>query len=542
MKTGFSLCFLNESKSLVIFTGFLAFGFFMLYFLLDFINRKNPVLPRKMKRLKIKPILIFTVCLLFSFDASAGFFSKLAWAVRKAFKEPEEPSGGQPDDNMEWLDSRGSDIPHPERDGPQGRETTDSGEMPIAREPETNGETPTAGEPETNGETPPETAEEITAGRWRMEQADEIEGVLVRGAHTLARERNDLFEKTLGEILKQKGIRREDIPKEVLDDLRAATSNPLKLIDFEDSPEKGFRRFADFNEEELHGVPYKMNVVFFSLERASPEKARSFLESRFPESVRAIEAELFNRDIYRAFFQKRLDPENQKQMDRLGDLINRLAGKFNTARQNVLRLLCRYDDFEWSSYDDWAEELLDTLYGRETLKRFAENSFKDGFNRELFFDIWDNNEAFREFIVYSHFMTKDHLTGNMELLLRWSSELEAQEYKKQLAALVEEENITTAVVEIPPPSQSQLATLIEDSFESASYADDIDKAIAEDPFWQTVVEGTREDSSFNRIADDIVRSITPFDGDRSLPLPPGAKPSSFDTFPPGGGTHTGGMV
>ena len=104
----------------------------------------------------------------------------------------------------------------------------------------------------------------------------------------------------------------------------------------------------------------------------------------------------------------------------------------------------------------------------------------------------------------SRFMTKDHLTGNVDLLIRWTAELK-EGYREQLTAL------------------------IEDFFERVSHADNINNAIAEDPFWQTVMEGTKNSSSFSRTVRDIMDEITPL---RDRPL---------DSFPPGG-THSGGVA
>ncbi len=91
----------------------------------------------------------------------------------------------------------------------------------------------------------------------------------------------------------------------------------------------------------------------------------------------------------------------------------------------------------------------------------------------------------------SRFMTKAHLTGNKDLLIAWTAELNALGHKEQLAAL------------------------IRDSFERVSEVDDIDRAITKDTFWQTVMEGIREDSSFSRTVEEIMRLITPFEGDKS---------------------------
>ncbi len=104
---------------------------------------------------------------------------------------------------------------------------------------------------------------------------------------------DEQFNRTLDEILETREI--ENLPEAMLDELRAATMDPLKLFDPDNPP--GFASAVDFN---VRG-----------------------LVNQFPVPGQFTEQTLAYRDIYRAFFKKRLDPENSEQMYRLGNLLDR---------------------------------------------------------------------------------------------------------------------------------------------------------------------------------------------------------------------------
>ena len=110
--------------------------------------------------------------------------------------------------------------------------------------------------------------------------------------------------------------------------------------------------------------------------------------------------------------------------------------------------------------------------------------------KKTFFTLWED-ESFRKFIVNSKFMTKTHLTGNANLLVKWTM-------AQQLGFL----------------TNDQLHILIKSSLHEASLASDAEKALSEDLFWQTLLKAASENSRFADIFEHRLQKITPVKQDQ----------------------------
>ena len=151
-----------------------------------------------------------------------------------------------------------------------------------------------------------------------------------------------------------------------------------------------------------------------------------------------------------------------------------------------------------SEFKTWTEDLYKALYKRESFVKVAGKIFEKDFNRETFFAYWED-QAFRDFIVESRFMTKARLTGHADLLIRWTDELE-----RHFGGL------------------SQFSDLVKSSFKKAYNVYDVDQVLGRDDFWRTVLKAAREDSVFAGRVRSIVEDIV---GDR--PDPFRARPGSL---------------
>jgi len=266
------------------------------------------------------------------------------------------------------------------------------------------------------------------------------------------------FDRTLDEILEIKELRRGDIPEQVINQLRNATEDPLKLID--GSLDVDVDRFFS---PRLPGDP------------------------NFDEHI----------DLYRAFLQKRLDPGNTKQMERLKNLVDELwirrmpeSDDLNTPRYSVLYALTKHSGINPDEFDVWYANLRIALYKREEFfKEIAEKAFKEGFDEDTFYHYWED-EAFRKFIVDSHFMTKTHLTGNPKLLVRWAEELEHEQ------------------------GMEQFSVLIRSLFEGTDNPDEVTRVTNNDPFFRTVTRAFREDNNFLRRTQPLLRENIPLSRER----------------------------
>ena len=277
---------------------------------------------------------------------------------------------------------------------------------------------------------------------------------------------NEHFNQTLDEVLEIKGLSREDIPESVIKHLRDATEDPLKLID---------------------------GSLDFDVSR--------FFGTRFPGDPDFDEYT----DIYRAFFQKRLDFNNTKQMNRFATLVEELwlrrfpdADDVNTPRYSVLYALTRHSGFEHSEFDAWYGDLHTALYNRKKFfKEIAENTFKEGFDETTFLHHWQD-EAFRKFIVDSRFMTKARLTDRPFLLIRWTIELkEHPEGLEQLSALIRSAFKESAHFERTYHGNNSIKVTIR---------------MDNNDFWNTVLEATHEDRRFKKQVQLILREIDPHIG------------------------------
>ncbi len=316
----------------------------------------------------------------------------------------------------------------------------------------------------------PPTPEEIglLTRKRHGEQIENIHGISERAVHHLARDIDEQFNRTLGEILEIKKI---EVPEAMLDELRAATTDPLRLFD-PDNPSP-VANAVNFNRTGLHDSIYSQFP-------------------QFPLPGRVIEDTLAYRDIYRAFFQKRLDPNNSQQMYRLKNLLERLAKELETDPYEVLRFLCKHDGFKKSAYEHWASKFIETLYEDEFFKKLADYCFKDGFDSKTFFALWED-KSFRQFIIDSKFMTKAHLTGNVDLLIEWKREIPHYLFIG---------------------ADDQLDVFIRSSLHEASLKTDVNKALSNDPFWKTLVRAAREKSLFSWDFERRLQRITPVKQDQ----------------------------
>lgn len=279
-----------------------------------------------------------------------------------------------------------------------------------------------------------------------------------------------------------KGITREDIPQEILDHLRSFTLNPLKLFD----PENVLEHSVEYPRI-VHGTVGEIEVsTIFSAH---------FIIGDY-------------NDIYRAFFQKRINLEDERQMYRFGKLIDKLrdenasilretVGETESVkglgREDILDFLCKHEGLTEDAYKAWSKNIFKKLYGEEILKSLADDCFKEGFDRGTFFTLW-KDRAFRKFIVNSKFMTRAHLAGRPDLLVAWSGEI---------------------------PSESsfggQLSDLIISTFDEASSSSHPKQTLAKNPFWKTVLKATRDNDSIRIKVNSILERITPVKQDKPKP-------------------------
>ncbi len=270
---------------------------------------------------------------------------------------------------------------------------------------------------------------------------------------------DEQFNRTLDEILETRQI--ENLPEAMLDELRAATMDPLRLFD-PDNPQE-FASAVNFN---LRG-----------------------LVNQIPLPGQFTEQTLAYRDIYRAFFQKRLDPKNREQMYRLRNLLDRYSDSEITP-DDVLRFLCKHDSFEESAYQKWADEIMVKLYRNDIFKKMADSCFENGFDEKAFFTLWED-PPFRKFIVDSKFMKRHHLAGNMDLLIKWWREF-------GFSVLMDD----------------QFNTLVKASFNEAALTSNARQTLDNDPFWQTVQEAANNDSGFSDSVERLMRKMTPLKEDK----------------------------
>ncbi len=268
---------------------------------------------------------------------------------------------------------------------------------------------------------------------------------------------NKHFNRTLDEILETRGISRGDIPGQVINNLREATEDPLKLID--------------------GSLDVNVNRFFGTRVPGDPS---------FDEHM----------DLYRAFFQKQLDLSNTEQMKRLSVLVDNLwmrlmpeSDDLNTPRYSVLYALTKHSGLSPDEFDIWHASLRTALFNRDKFfKEIAENAFKGGFDEKTFSRYWEDG-TFRKFIVDSNFMTKARLTGNYRLLIQWTDELEQHEQ-----------------------GLKQFSALIRSSFEEAQrFYNNGAKTVTvvEDDFWSTATEAALNSDPFYRRFQLSLEEINP---------------------------------
>ena len=300
-------------------------------------------------------------------------------------------------------------------------------------------------------------------GKAFKDAAEQVHDFFLESVRHSNGEINKQFNQTLDEILTSfypQGLSRERIPEDLLKRLRNATMDPVKLI--EGGTEKEFRRFTDFDNR---GLP-----SFQSVDR--------------------------HFELYRAFFQKRLDLDNEEQMNHLAHVVDGYARRYRADRRDILYVLCKHDGFEGEDFELWFEELYATLYRKERFREIAINTLPEpgrGFRDEAFFKAWED-QNFRDFIVQSHFITREHLENNPTLLIHWTDELGKQGALGQLAAFVRK------------------------SFNRADRTYDVDEMVNEDKFWKTVLEAIPENTKFEYRIKRILERLSPLTRDQIPPV------------------------
>ena len=299
---------------------------------------------------------------------------------------------------------------------------------------------------------------------------ERIQHLFVKGAKSSNERIKREFDRTLDKILETIEISRKDIPEHILDRLRNATLDPLRLIDIDS--------------------PYRYRIDNFSI----------FFRPGYDKDLA---------NVYRAFLQKRINIDDKVQMARLAVIVDGFVDMFDIhahvetlSRRDVLANLFTHrgvvglSGMPTPEFETWLAKLYEALYKKETFQEAAEGIFKNGFDKEAFFTLWED-QAFRDFIVESRFITKAHLTGHTELLIRWADELKKRpEYSDYM---------------------DQLSSFIRSSFKEAHNTyDDVTEVLSEDEFWTTVLQATREDRHFaSRVAsivDEIYRGVLREDG------------------------------
>ncbi len=297
-----------------------------------------------------------------------------------------------------------------------------------------------------------------------------VEELMRRAAKSSNPRIDKKFNDIMDDVLEITGMNRADIPEHILNNLRNATMDPLRLID-----------------PDSH---YRVNTSMFF--RGGHDKDITHL--------------------HRAFLQKSsIDSTNKKQMDRLAVIVDRTVNSYDIpahletlSREDVLQGLFIHrgvttdSGFPTPEFQDWLDDLYRALYEKESFEEAAKKAFEGGrFDEETFFELW-KNEDFRRFIAESRFMTKAHLTGNWELLIRWSSKLNFG-------------------------IDRQFSGFIASSYREAHKTYDVDGVLEKDEFWQTVVRASNESDGFGRRVQEIIRRITPVQRDREIPIR-GARP------------------
>ena len=331
---------------------------------------------------------------------------------------------------------------------------------------------------------------------------DNIHGISERAIHHLARDIDEQFDRTLDEILETRNgmerfpIDKEHLPKDMLNELRAATTDPLRLFDLDDP--QAMANAVNFNSAALD---QSLRLLASLSELDGIEDALGYADIyRLSQDPRLTSTSQISdyRDIYRAFFQKRLDPEDSQQMYRLRKLLDRLSEVHEIDISDVLRFLFKHEGLDEDAYKNWSEGLAGTLYRDDFYKSMADDCFKDGFDEKTFFTLWED-ESFRQFIVDSRFMTKDHLAGNTYLLIQWKQ----------------------AQLKFTNLMDDQLNVLIRSSLNEASLASDVEKALLKDPFWQTLIKAGKENLDFSEDFERRLQRITPVEQDQPSPPPLG---------------------
>ncbi len=124
------------------------------------------------------------------------------------------------------------------------------------------------------------------------------------------------FNRTLDEILEMKGMDREALPGHILSQLREATRDPMKLI----VPEKPGGHPLHYFQDHEHS------------------------------------------DVFRAFFQKRLDVNNRDHMEGLMTSVHDMAEETGARVDDILSTLYEYDNFALIPDQVWIENLYASVY------------------------------------------------------------------------------------------------------------------------------------------------------------------------------------
>ena len=331
--------------------------------------------------------------------------------------------------------------------------------------------------------------------------AERVDDLFTTAAKSSNKGIDKKFNKTLDEILEIKKMDRETLPDHILLQLREATMDPMKLI-----------------------VPDKPggNPLYY------------FQDHEYS-------------DVFRAFFQKRLDFNNWDHMESLMTSVHNVAEETGFEIDRILPDLYEYDHFMFGQWEVWAEDLYVSLYstamrgvyvddispgGKESFHvfvRYFERAMEEGSAdsyivnphfrlpaaevdkngyREMVFEyvassperfvgrmaddfrrkaavlrFWENG-SFRNLVLNSIGGDNGHLLNDWDFLLKfWKQARQTKEGKTRFKSLVKA------------------------SFKNADNAYDVGLAKYDDVFWNTVISAAREDTHFSQELDLMLRSI-----------------------------------
>ncbi len=317
------------------------------------------------------------------------------------------------------------------------------------------------------------------------------------------------FNRTLDEILEMKGMDREALPGHILSQLREATRDPMKLI----VPEKPGGHPLHYFQDHEHS------------------------------------------DVFRAFFQKRLDVNNGDHMEGLMTSVHDMAEETGARVDDILSTLYEYDNFALIPDQVWIENLYASVYstamrgvyvndispgGKEPFHAFVrrfeeamESGSADSYIINPHFRLPDakvDENGYRKMVFEYVAANPERFVGRMaddpqikEAVSRFWDEDVTMVFRKPVINSIGKDNRHLLSdwefflkfweqAKVLEGGRARLRGLVKASFKNADNAYDVELAKHGDVFWNTTNRASGESAYFFQELDSMLRSIAKEEG------------------------------